>query len=313
MADNAHPAQLEQLRTWQQNLNTLHNVLHSLINNKLADKWDFIALQEPPVNRLRNTKANHCWCVVYPTHKLTKGAKPQVVTFVNTKISTNCWEQIDFPSADIVIVCTRTTEGMCTIVNVYNDCKHDRTLEELERFLATNIGRLHLKEHDHMIWLSDFNRHHPLWDEERNNHLFTNMALDLAQKVLTLLADYGMSQALPKDIPTLQLSSTGNWTQQDNVFCTEHTLDLLTLCNTEPDNRGPNTNHLPVLTKLDMSLAATPVLPAQNYKEIDWKKLNVKLKSKLDQLGPPQILATKDMFQKAAKDLEDALKHTIVD
>ena len=93
----------------------------------------------------------------------------------------------------------------------------------------------------------------------------------------------------------------------------EHTLDLLTLCNTDPDNRGPNTDHLPVLTKLDMSLAATPVLPTQNYREVDWKKLNVKLKSELDQLGPPKILATKDMFQKAAKDLEDALKCTIVD
>ena len=139
------------------------------------------------------------------------------------------------------------------------------------------------------------------------------MVLDLAQKVLTLLADYGMSQALSKDIPTLHSSSTGDWTQPDNVFCTEHTLDLLTLCNTDPDNRGPNTDHLPVLTKLDMSLAAAPVLPTQNYREVDWKKLNVKLKSKLDQLGPPKILATKDMFQKAAKDLEDALKHTIVD
>ena len=212
MADNAHPAQLEQLRTWQQNLNTSHIALHSLINNKLADEWDFIALQEPPVNRLGNTKANHHWCVVYPTHKLTKGAKPRAVMFVNTKISTNCWEQIDFPSANVVIIRTRTTEGTCTIVNVYNDCKHDRTLEELERFLATNIGRLRPKECDHMIWLGNFNRHHPLWDEEHNNHLFTNMVLNSAQKVLTLLADYSISQVLPKDIPTLQSSSTGNWT-----------------------------------------------------------------------------------------------------
>ncbi|KIM60309.1 hypothetical protein SCLCIDRAFT_73015, partial [Scleroderma citrinum Foug A] len=104
-------------------------------NNKLADEWDFIALQEPPVDRLGNTKANHRWRMVYPTHKLTKGAKPRAVMFVNTKISTNCWEQIDFPLANVVIICTRTTEGTCTIVNVYNNCKHDRTLEELERSL----------------------------------------------------------------------------------------------------------------------------------------------------------------------------------
>ena len=142
MSDNAQHAQLEQLKIWQQNLNTSHIALHLLLNNKPTDDWDIVALQEPPVDRLGNMKANHRWRVVYLTHKLAKGDKPRVVIFINAKISTNCWEQIDFPSADVVIVRTRTTEGSCTIVNMYNDCKHDRTLKELERSLATNITRL---------------------------------------------------------------------------------------------------------------------------------------------------------------------------
>ena len=312
MSDNAQHAQLEQLKIWQQNLNTSHIALHSLLNNKIADDWDIIALQEPPVDRLSNTKANHCWCMVYPTHKLAKGVKPRTVTLINSKISTNCWEQIDFPSANVVIVRTRTTEGMCTIINVYNDCKHDRTLEELERFLAANIRRLHPEEHDHMIWLGNFNRHHPLWDEECNNHLFMTAALNSSQKILTLLADYGMAQVLPKDILTLQSSSTGNWTHPDNMFCTEHMLVPLTLCNTDPENRGPNTDHLPVLTKLDMSLAVATILPTQNNREVDWKKFNSKLKAELNHLGPPKIIATEDVFQKMAKDLEEALKRMIV-
>jgi len=33
---------------------------------------------------------------------------------------------------------------------------------------------------EHMIWLGDFNRHHPEWDEERNSHLFTRENLDEA-------------------------------------------------------------------------------------------------------------------------------------
>jgi len=162
-----------------------------------------------------------------------------------------------------------------------------------------------------MIWLGDFNPHHPLWDKERNNHLFTAAALESSQKVLTILADHSMSQALPKDIPTLQSSSTGNWTQLDNIFCTKHTLDILTLCNTNPENRGPNTDHLQVLTKLDMSLTAVSVLPAQNYREVDWKKFNTKLKSELEQIGPPWKLATKDELQRAAEGLEEALKQTV--
>ena len=122
-----------------------------------------------------------------------------------------------------------------------------------------------------------------------------------------------MTQALPKDVPTLQSSSTGNWTHSDNVFCTEHTLTPLILCNTDPENRGPNTDHLPVLTKLDMSLASASVLPTQNYREVNWKKFNTKLKVELDQISPPKIVTTKDVFQKTAKDMEDTLRHTITD
>jgi len=113
----------------------------------------------------------------------------------------------------VVVLRINTAEGTCTIANIYNDCTHNRTLEELERFLAW----------DHMVWLGDFNHHHPLWDEEQNSHLFTATALALSQKVLDLLADYGMTQTLPKDLPTLQLSSTGNWTQLDNVFSARST------------------------------------------------------------------------------------------
>ncbi|KAJ8589707.1 hypothetical protein M405DRAFT_700139, partial [Rhizopogon salebrosus TDB-379] len=69
-----------------------------------------------------------------------------------------------------------------------------------------------------MIWLGDFNRHHPLWDEDRNTQLFTNQYLDAAQPLLDLIADYGMIMTLPKGLPTLQSTSSKNWTRPDNVF-----------------------------------------------------------------------------------------------
>ena len=212
MYRDAHQIQLTQIRIWQQNLNNSHIALHSLLNNNIADDWDIIALQEPPVDKLGNTKANFRWRVVYPTHKPAKGEKSRAVFFVSTRVSTNCWEQVEFPSADVVVLRVKTTDRLCTIVNVYNDCTHDCTLEELGRFLAVNIARLRPEEQDHMMWLGDFNRHHPFWDEERNDHLFMTATLASSQKILDLLADYSMTQTLPKDTPTLQASSTGNWT-----------------------------------------------------------------------------------------------------
>lgn len=117
------------------------------------------------------------------------------------------------------------------LINVYNDNNNDNTIEELEKSLNANIQELHPSDEDHMIWLGDFNRHHPLWDEARNSHLFTPAALEAVGKLLELVADHGMTQILPKDILTLQSSSTWNWTCPDNIFCTEHTSEILLACN----------------------------------------------------------------------------------
>ncbi|KIK13673.1 hypothetical protein PISMIDRAFT_17820 [Pisolithus microcarpus 441] len=130
-----------------------------------------------------------------------------------------------------------------------------------------NIVAARPREEDHMVWLGDFNRHHPLWDEERNRHLFTEAALEAAQKVLDLVADYGLVQALPKDVPTLQSSSSGNWTRPDNVFWL--------------------------------------------HREVDWEKFNQRLNVELDTIGPPRVLASKEEFQRAARNVDLALQRTI--
>jgi len=110
------------------------------------------------------------------------------------------------------------------VVNIYND-----TIGALEQFLSSRAPELCPAEEDHMMWIGDFNRHHPLWAEDHNNHLFTAAALEASGKLLDLVADCGMIQALHKDILTLQSSSTWNWTHPDNVFCMEHTSQLLVL------------------------------------------------------------------------------------
>ena len=217
---------LSHLRIWQQNLNTSHTAQLTLLNSPISDDWDILALQEPALNTLGNTRASTHWRVVYPDRKYTHGETPRTVTLVNSKISTNAWRQIPFPSRDVVIIQLDTSSGKCTIVNVYNDNNHNNTIEELERFLDANIQDLRPSNEDHMVWLGDFNRHHPRWDEDCNNHLFTPAALEVSGKLLGLIADHGMTQILPKDIPTLQSSSTRNWTCPDNTFCTEHTSEF---------------------------------------------------------------------------------------
>ncbi len=85
-----------------------------------------------------------------------------------------------------------------------------------------------------MVWCGNFNRHHPLWDEERNHHLFTAATLWAANSLLEKLADHGMVMVLPKGIPTLESKSTKNWTHPDNIFCSANMEGSVMVCDTDP-------------------------------------------------------------------------------
>ncbi|KAG2108904.1 uncharacterized protein F5147DRAFT_529760, partial [Suillus discolor] len=81
-----------------------------------------------------------------------------------------------------------------------------------------------------VIWLGDFNRHHPMWELANNTHLFTAANLDAAGTLINLLALYNMIQVLPPGIATLEASNTKNLTRPDNVFCSDRMEQVFTQC-----------------------------------------------------------------------------------
>jgi hypothetical protein len=81
-------------------------------------------------------------------------------------IPTNNWTQIDINSGDITIIEITGEWGMLTVFNIYNDCKHNHTIELLSNFQRQRDGDELSQPRDnvHMVWLGDFNRHHLHWD-----------------------------------------------------------------------------------------------------------------------------------------------------
>ncbi|RPD60340.1 hypothetical protein L226DRAFT_425626, partial [Lentinus tigrinus ALCF2SS1-7] len=69
-----------------------------------------------------------------------------------------------------------------------------------------------------LIWLGDFNRHHPSWDDPANHHLFTTDNLRRAEVLINYLTRFSLEQALPPSLPTLEATRTKNHTRPDNVF-----------------------------------------------------------------------------------------------
>ena len=117
--------------------------------------------------------------------------------------------------SDITAVRFKGTNGFLSIFNIYNEITNNDTLTCLDLFLDLNAPLVQPTNSDGVLWISDFNHHHPMWEEDSNEHLFEPE--EYISPLIDLLYKNDMLLALPKGIPTLQ-TPTGNWTRPDNVW-----------------------------------------------------------------------------------------------
>ena len=309
---NNHPVRL---RIWQENLNKSSTAQHCILSGPItARDWDIVAIQEPVIDDYGNTKATLDWNVIYPTHRYTHQSRARAVTLIHKRLNTNNWRQIPFPSADVVVIQLSGPFGIATIFNIYDDSTKRETIPLLATFLEKEIRNIRPTQNDHMIWLGDFNAHHFLWEEERNAHLCTTgEAQEVAQQIIELMADYDMQMALPKGRPTLQSTSSGNWTRPDNFFCTAHTLNMITSCDTKPRRRPPCTDHVPILSTLELNIPRSSNAINRNFREVEWKEFRSCLSARLSLIPPPMVIKTEAQFQTAARDLAETLEQVIAE
>ena len=188
---------------WQQNLNKSATAQQDLINSTDPKIYDILALQEPYIDFLGNTRTNHNWYPLLPTAHCNNPRKTHAAAFINKHLQSSSWQQNKVNSQDVVSISINTSAGIIAIFNIYNDCDHSRSLHAIWNTLAEDAQSSQLIDLNKMVWLGDFNWHHPLWDEECNVHLFTTTNLDAAQILLDLLAEHDMMMTLLKNTPTL--------------------------------------------------------------------------------------------------------------
>ena len=162
-----------------------------------------------------------------------------------------------------------------------------------------------------MLWCGDFTQHHPLWDEEWNKHLFTAGAASAVQLLLSLIEDYDIIMLLPKGLPTMQSTATKNWTLVNNVFTMANMEGLVVVCDTDPVQRGPGTDHVPILTMLDISVPHRDEERWSDFRGTDWDEFRKVLGAQLSAIPEPCMLQTESQFQNAVRDLTKALQVTI--
>jgi hypothetical protein len=303
------------LTIWQQNVNKSSTCQHDLISSaRLAKRGiDLVALQEPSINTFGTTIASRDWIPIYPTTHSAAPHKTRSLLLLRSTLLTENWKQIDFPSGDVTVVQLNGKEGQTVIFNVYNDCDSNATVQQLEAFNLPSRNPTHGNSTYTVttIWLGDFNRHHPHWDDPNDTRLFTRSAINNAEALISAVAEAGLEMALPPGTPTHLHNVSKKWSRLDQVFITEEALDMIITCEALADNPGINTDHLPILTTLDLELARIPASSPKNFRDVDWEAFQKTLSVNLEKIPPPSRIKSQGELNDACRLLTKALQNTI--
>ena len=303
------------LKIWQQNVNKSDLCQHDLISSGRLTREGIgiVALQEPYISKFGLTVTASDWISIFPTTHRTDSAKTRSIILVRSNLLTDSWSQIDINLEDITALEIRGEWGKLAIFNAYIDCNHDRAIEELTK--ATKAYEASATrtpaQNKHILWLGDFNRHHPHWDNPSDTRLFTRDALRAAEKLIGAVADAGLDLALPPKVPTHKHNVTKKMTRLDQVFLSDHSFDALTACDTACKIPGLRTDHLPILTELNMPLAHAPNKSIVNFREVEWDKFRTELRTELAPLGRPKTIEDQPSLDEACKQLTLAIQNTI--
>ena len=215
---------------------------------------------------------------------------------------------LDTPCGDISAIHLKGDFGHCSIFNVYNNCTNNNTITTLQNYLTTHGPEALPSPTDHMLWLGDFNRHHPLWEPNNNRHLYNSAKM--INPLLNLITEHNMIIALPPDIPTYE-TVTSNWTCPDNIWRNNNPNDPIITCNVDPYIQPPQADHLPIITKLDLPIQRADAFPTWNMWEADFKEINKQLQTLLQEHCPAKKICTKDELESAVNKLVETIQEVL--
>jgi hypothetical protein len=268
------------IHIWQQNIAKSGIAQHNLLAKANPTNWEIIALQEPYLNHLGLTHAHNHWNIYYPSSKnLTNQKHTCSIILTNTNITSSQIQQINIQSSDITAIKITTTTQSLIIINVYNDNGNNDSINTLSDTWMEHENTWLGNQDTKIIILGDFNQHHSIWESRTNSHL---TSLDrLLNPLLDLIINMHLEMALLCNIPTLEACNTGNWTHPDNVWCCMDLPSPFITCNVDASLHPVYTDHLPIVSTIDLAYMPKMHMVQFNYKTIDWEKYKKQLEENL--------------------------------
>lgn len=248
------------------------------------------------------------WTTVFPSTHFVKPKDTRTITLTNKSIPSNTRSQIKIDSGDVVAAEKATEKARIDLYNACIDCTHSPALATIEDTLNIRNVSEPITNDKGIILAGDFNRHHPLWEENRNHHTFTKGNLDAAWRIIDIIATRYLTQTPPKNFPVLQSTSSKDWTGPDDVFVSDSLLDSLVKCVTLPNTRPIRTDHIPVITILDTSVKKAARPTRRNYRKANWDEFGSTSKAKLSTIPIPGKLSSTQQADSLLKNPHDALE-----
>jgi hypothetical protein len=235
-------------------------------------------------------------------------------------LSKNNWHIVPIKSPNIIAIELMGNFGKVRIYNIYNPCDSNNMIQFLERHMRSE-NNAHKncqvaqgnkpEQREHIVWMGNFNCHHPMWELHSNVHLLTTANLDAAGKLINLLSLYNLVQVLPPNITTLEASNMKNLTCPDNVFCTVDFEQLFTQCCIVQDLCPVMVDRFPIISTIELTLEQTKISPKHNFRSTDWDKFCKTLSTKLNVIPPAEELNSLEHFNKAYNTLTRCLTETV--
>jgi endonuclease/exonuclease/phosphatase family metal-dependent hydrolase len=192
-ANNSSTEADKMIKIFQINLNKSEKAHLELVNSNVSERYDIMLIQEPYTTTFNGIRTPSNFRPICSSNRYRDPTQIRSVIWVNKNLDTRNWTIVDVPdTSDITAIQLKGPYGRITIFNVYNDCTHARNEAILKRYIRRHANTILHTENHHMIWAGDFNRHHPLWDDDEDTHLFTREATRNAEAFIELLADFDM-------------------------------------------------------------------------------------------------------------------------
>ncbi len=140
MSDGGGGVPSRRLRVWQQNACKSLLVQHDLLELLRRD-FEVCAIQEPYIDFCGASRTNPHWQAIYPSNHHgdinidAKYKKMRSIILVSAAIASNAWSEIPFDSLDITGVQLTGDFGTIRIINIYNNCEDNSSLDTLAQYL----------------------------------------------------------------------------------------------------------------------------------------------------------------------------------